>query len=140
MIAAIMVEAKKHSDKLFGSLEKYTEAFERQSSSETRFVKLWIESSGQRISKHDYAALLLGHFTGDAHDHPLKGEPRELVKRKMGRHILEYLEEEVGHKPDYGLEDVYEDVIRGRFHEWLDSERSDRNYKLEPLEPEERDL
>ena len=102
--------------------ERFLKEFSRKRGrvAEVRAAKRFFRTTEATISRERYAMLLKLYVDGTVHDQPMDPEIAEEAGKQLEEYIEEYLALKKKEKRGFSVDDLFEDMIAGEFHSWLD--------------------
>ncbi len=86
---------------------------------EVVMAKKYFPTRKSIIDKERYLGLLKMYMDGTVHDEEIDEDIREEAHAQIQEFVEEYVKHVAEHKTDFTVDDLFEDFIAGKFHDWL---------------------
>ena len=87
---------------------------------EVSIAKKYFPTRTSTINKERYMGLLKMYMDGTVHDEEIDEDIREEAHAQIEEFVEGYIASLDSNKEEFTIEDLFEDFIAGKFHEWVD--------------------
>ena len=93
---------------------------ERPEHPEVSIAKKYFPTRTSSINKERYMGLLKMYMDGTVHDEEIDEDIREEAHAQIEEFVEGYIATVDQNKEEFTVEDLFEDFIAGKFHDWVD--------------------
>jgi hypothetical protein len=127
-------EELKNANAEYFTRESFFEEYNQENPEhpEVQMAKKYFPTQDTTIDKERYKTLLKMYMDGTVHDEEIDEDIREEAHKQLEEFVESFIEQEAKEKDDFTVEDLFNDFIGGRFHDWLDKHHPENDSDIEP--------